>query len=178
MWTDVELWPLAYLGYLVWLCAGLGDFICHRRTDLPHTSGVAESSLHLMQLGLIGIALVLALVYESSAMLAAATLALVMAHAVVGYLDTHSAFGRRIILPVEQHLHSVLDMAPLIAWGGLVAVGWPSITNLDGELVTRREASDPRPWMLVLIPALLLCGLPALLEFKAAWAARAEPGAG
>ena len=42
---------LAYCGYLLWLLAGTGDFACHRRTDLPRTSGVAESFAHLLQLG-------------------------------------------------------------------------------------------------------------------------------
>jgi hypothetical protein len=52
-----------YLGYLVWLFAGLGDFLCHRRTDLPHTSGLTKSALHLPQLATIGAGVVLMLAF-------------------------------------------------------------------------------------------------------------------
>src|SRR4249919_3788771 len=113
-----ELW-LAYCGYLIWLLAGLGDFICHRRTDLPHTSGVAESWTHLLQLTTLGGAIMIGLAFDMSAAIALVMCALVAAHAGIGYWDTRIAFRRRrVLLPIEQHIHSVLDMAPIVAWGG------------------------------------------------------------
>ncbi|HEY0335099.1 MAG TPA: hypothetical protein VGC74_15555 [Stenotrophomonas sp.] len=109
---------LAYAGFLFWIIAGLSDFALHRRSDLAHTSGLAESSLHLVQLGLIGgsVAAWWALAPSWGAWCVAA--ALVLAHAVVGYLDTRSAYGKRAIVPLEQHVHSVLDAAPWIFLGG------------------------------------------------------------
>lgn len=170
MTIDIGPWPLPYLGYLVWLGAGSCDFLCHRRTDLANTSGVAESSLHLTQLALIGAGILSVLVFEMNKTMAVVTFALVIAHAVVGYMDTRSAFGRRTILPLEQHIHSLLDMAPPIAWTWLIAAKWPSITVSDWSL--RRAAMDWHSWMWVLLPAIALCCLPALLEFRAAWSAR------
>ncbi|TWI01715.1 hypothetical protein IP90_02275 [Luteimonas cucumeris] len=173
MKTEFDRWLLAYLGYLVWLCAGLFDFLCHRRSDLPHTSGLAESRLHVVQLGVIGTALLLAMVFEVGKTLVLLTLALVVVHAVVGYLDTRRAFGRRTLLPVEQHLHSVLDMAPIIAWAGLAAVAWPALAGSGWVLALRRPALELQLWIAMLLPALLLCVVPAALEFRAAWVARA-----
>lgn len=165
---------LAYAGYLLWLCAGLFDFLCHRRTDLPRTSGVAESSLHLVQLALIGAAVVFGLLFETGRTVAAVLLALVAAHAVVGYMDTRVAFRRRTLLPVEQHLHSVLDMAPIIALAWLVAATWPAAVSGGWDLAVREPALDLSLWVAVLLPALMLCCWPAVLEFRAAWARRTE----
>lgn len=157
-----------YGGYLVWLLAGAGDFLCHRRTDLPHTSGLAESRLHLLQLAVIGAGLVLWLAFAPSLSMLIVVLALVCAHAVFGYLDTRRAFARRIISPLEQHLHSILDMAPIIAFGLLLGSEWSEVWHRGRPLAMRDPPFAPSIWMSVLLPALPLCVLPALLEFRAA----------
>jgi len=162
---------LAYLAYLAWLAAGFGDFMCHRRTDLPHTSGLTESSLHLVQLALIGGGAVSMLAFEAGRAPALLLLALVLAHAVAGYLDTRSAFPKRVILPVEQHVHSVLDMAPPIALFLWLAVHWQAV-QAGGGFSLRQPALPLGIWGAVLLPAALLCLLPAVLEFRAAWACR------
>jgi hypothetical protein len=48
----------------VWLLAGLADYLCHRATNIETTSGVRESMLHLVQFGLVGIPVTLALFSE------------------------------------------------------------------------------------------------------------------
>jgi hypothetical protein len=167
-----EYW-IAYSGYLVWLSAGLCDFICHRRTDLPHTSGVAESFAHLLQLGLLGTAIVVGLAFEPGRATICAMLVLVVAHAGVGYWDTRIAFQRRrVSLPIEQHIHSVLDMAPIIAFGWVVARSWPAAVNGDWHVALRMPALPASVWVAVLLPAALLCVLPAIAEFRAAVAAK------
>lgn len=167
-----ELW-LAYIAYLVWLAAGLADFACHWRTDLPHTSGVAESTTHLVQLGLLGLAIVLGLAFAMGPAIALALLALVVAHAIVGYVDTRIAFGaRRVLRPVEQHVHSVLDMAPIVAFVWLLLSTWPAATSGDWRWQLRQPMLPVGVWLAVLIPAVALCVAPAVLEFRAAWAVR------
>ena len=167
-----EYW-LVYCGYLLWLSAGLGDFICHRRTDLPHTSGVAESVAHLVQLGLLGVAIVLGLAFETNTTIALVLGALVAAHAVVGYIDTRIAFRRqRIVLPIEQHLHSVLDIAPIAALGWVVAQGWRGIAGGQWGVEWRDPAVPLQAWLAVLVPAAVLCVLPSVMEFVAAIRAR------
>lgn len=162
----------AYAGYLIWLAAGCLDFWCHRRTDLPHTSGLAESSLHLVQLGLIGAAGMIGVLFEASRTIALVLLIAVAVHAVVGYLDTRSAFGRRTLLPAEQHIHSVLDIAPWIALACFVGFASPGLDALSWRVSLRTAGTDPALWIALLVPALLLCGVPAGLEFRAAWQVR------
>jgi hypothetical protein len=170
----IEVSPrvLIYGGYLLWLLAGAADFLCHRRTDLPHTSGLGESRMHLLQLAVVGSGLVLWLALAPSLALLSIELLLVIAHAVFGYLDTRQAFGRRVISPIEQHVHSILDMAPIIAFGLLLGSEWSTAWQRGWALAPRQPPFAPAVWVLVLAPALLLCVLPALLEFRAAWSAR------
>lgn len=169
---SIEYW-IVYCGYLVWLLAGLCDFICHWRTDLRHTSGIAESATHLIQTGLLGMAVILGLIFEVGRSSALLILALVVAHAVVGYLDTRIAFRRRrIVSPVEQHLHSVLDMAPIIAFAWMVISSWSAIANGEWRLEPRQPAVPIAVWFAVLVPAALLSVGPAVIEFRSAWCAR------
>ncbi|ADV28696.1 putative transmembrane protein [Pseudoxanthomonas suwonensis 11-1] len=160
----------AFAGYLAWLAAGFVDFTQHRRTDLPHTSGLRESVMHGVQLGLLGLVVLSWLLFAPGLGLRLLLGVLVLLHAVAGYIDTLSAFGRRTITPLEQHVHSVMDMAPWIALGVVVLVqggaareaGWP--LQLDPAL--------PRLWLAALLPALLLCVAPWLHEFGAVLRAR------
>lgn len=167
-----ESW-LAWLGYLVWLAVGLGDFLAHRRTDLPRTSGVPESIMHLLQLALLAAAVMVGLVFEIGPASAGAMLALVLLHAIVGYIDTRIAFEKhRVVAPLEQHIHSVLDMAPPIAFAWLVITTWPAAVAGEGALALRDPALPASVWMMFLLPPVLLCVVPALIEFRAAWRVR------
>lgn len=162
---------MAYGAYLLWLLAGCLDFACHRRTDLPHTSGLRESALHLAQLALLGLALCLGLALRIGPAVLAALAALVAAHALLGYLDTRQAYGRRDIRPIEQHLHSVLDLAP-------VAALWWAWTWYEPSagIALREPAPSPALWIAVLAPALVLCVAPAWLEWRASLAAARAAG--
>lgn len=173
---------LLYGAYLIWLVAGLGDFIMHWRTNLRLTSGVAESAAHLVQLVLLGTGIVLGLAFDIGPTIAVLLALIVAAHACVGYLDSRVAFGnRRTLYPVEQHLHSILDMAPIISLGVLLALTWPAVVAGDhGWMPVLRQPALPfAVWFWVIAPAVVLCVVPALLEFRAAWksrlAARAQP---
>lgn len=171
-------WPvwLALALYWLWTAAGRLDFACHRVTNLPATSGLVESRLHLVQMVLMGAGAFLVLWLAPTAGLAAVLLVLVIAHAVAGYLDTRSAFqARRTILPVEQHLHSILDIAPWVAWA---AVAWQAATApaTDWALSVRSPAVSWTIWAMVLVPALVLCVWPALVEFRASWRVARERG--
>lgn len=161
---------IAYAGFLLWAAAGLADFALHRRTDLPHTSGLTESSLHLVQLGLMGMAVLVwwALAPTWGAWLV--TAALVLAHAGFGYLDTRSAWGKRPITPIEQHVHSVLDAMPWIFLGGYA---W---TVGDGFALAVRPR-DATLWLWIGVPALVVGGF-ALAEWAAARQAMRLPREG
>lgn len=167
----------AYGGYLVWLLAGYADFHCHRRTDLPHTAGLRESVLHLLQTGLIGGMVIVWMLAGPSLPLVVLMGVLVLMHAMAGYADTRVAWRSRTITPFEQHVHSVLDVAPwvflvvvLCRDGGLaMRQGW--------EWAWRSPLLPASAWLAVTVPALVLCLLPLLRELLMAWRARGETSA-
>ncbi|MGX5730792.1 hypothetical protein ACWKWK_09695 [Pseudoxanthomonas beigongshangi] len=165
----------AYAGYILWLCAGLADFTLHWREDLAHTSGWAESRLHLLQLGLMG-AGVLSWLYLQPSWLVLLLLALLAAvHAVAGYHDTRIAYPLRRIGPLEQHVHSVLDMAPwfaVVALAGFVMTDAERAGAMDWHLALREPWPAPGLQMRMLLPAGVLVVVPALIESRAAWRAR------
>jgi hypothetical protein len=73
------------------------------------------------------------------------------------------AYCRRDVIPVEQHLHSVLDAAPWIALGFIVFHAGDSAN--DWTLQWREQPLPVLTWIEVLLPAVIFCLLPALLEF-------------
>lgn len=166
--TTVQAWCFA--GYLAWLATGTLDFLQHRRTGLAQTSGLRETALHGVQLGLLGLAVLAWLALAPTLALLALLATLVALHAVAGYADTLSAFGRRSIPPLEQHVHSVLDMAPWIALAVVVVPALPG-ARAAGWAVAWQPAPSGL-WLAALIPPLLLCVVPWLAEWRAAWRAR------
>lgn len=159
---DVTAWHALYL---VWLGAGTFDFWLHRASGIESTSGLRESTLHLAQIAVLGLATILWLSFRSSPAFFAMLLALVLLHAVAGYWDTRVAYPKRAIRPLEQHVHSILDIAPWIAAG---AIYWAMPSEPYGPLLTL-EPKPPALWLFALMPALLLTGLPAVYEFWRCW---------
>src|SRR5947209_6699325 len=66
---------LQYVVVPLWVGAGLGDWICHRRTNIETTAGTEESVIHALQMTEGGIPAVLGLFLEVNAGVLAATLA-------------------------------------------------------------------------------------------------------
>jgi hypothetical protein len=159
-----------YGGYLVWLLAGLSDFICHRRTDIANTSGLDEVRWHCVQIMLIGAGCLAWLSLEPGLMVSLLLGALVLVHAVASYIDTKTAYRRRAIIPVEQHLHSVLDAAPWIALAAVVV--HTDYSRYGGQLQWRQTALPGAIWAALLAPATALCVLPAVFEVAQAMQAR------
>ena len=145
--------------YLLWLGAGGLDFWLHRRSFIELTSGWRESWLHLLQIALLGAGVILWLSVPPSLALCLGLSVLVVVHAGVGYWDTRTAFPRRTIIPLEQHVHSIMDIAPWVALG---ATCWPMVSG-----TAHAASSTPRPlgtWLFALLPGLLLGMLPAVFE--------------
>ena len=143
--------------FVLWLMAGALDFHFHRRTDIAHTSGLRESVLHGLQLALIGAGVLAWLAFAPTWGLAAVLGVLVMAHAAVGYLDTASADRRRRISPAEQHVHSILDMAP---WIFLIWILWRS----QAQWALVWQPAPASVWAASVLSAALVVGAPWLYE--------------
>jgi hypothetical protein len=170
----------------LWSVAGLADYFCHRASSIETTSGPWESLLHLMQLGLMGFPVLLGLVLEINAGLLLLMLACLLLHHWVAWLDISYANNTRIVAPVEQMIHSLLEILP---WTAFLLAGilyWDQLTALftapaHADFAPRFK-THPLPMAYIatfLTQAFLLNVLPSLEEMartlRVAWAI--PPGA-
>jgi hypothetical protein len=163
---------LLYFIMPVWFLAGLADWLCHRATDIQHTTGAKESLIHLLIFAEIAVPLLACLFLEINAAIFLLMIVAFLAHEATALWDVSYAAPRRYVSPIEQHVHSFLEMIPLLA-GVIVAVGhWGQLLALFGfgseaAHFALRLKADPIPILyvvLVLAAALFLELLPYLEE--------------
>ena len=167
---------LAYSGYLIWILSGWADFRCHRKSDIAHTSGLAESVSHLWELGILSLAVFAFLLFQINTLLLVVLLAMVVAHAIAGYVDSTIAFTKaRVVRPWEQFVHSVLNMAPWVALLWIGVHGRTPQSGNDWDLMLREPLPSLWMWSAVVGPPALLNVLPALREYWLCSAAVQSP---
>jgi hypothetical protein len=163
---------LLYFIMPVWFVAGLADYLCHRATDIEHNAGPKESLLHLLMFGEFAVPILMCLFFEINALVFAVMIVAFLAHEVTALWDVSYAIERRYVSPLEQHVHSFLEMIPLMA-GLIVAIQhWGQFLALFGlgtetAHFTLQLKTDPLPVLyivLVLGSTLLLDLLPYLEE--------------
>lgn len=145
MTTPVENFIVLYLMYFIvplWLLAGFADWLCHRSSDIEHTSGAIESILHLVMLVEMGIPALLALFFEVNALVLGIAVAAFALHEFTALLDVSYASHRRRITPFEQHVHSFLELMPLFAISCLVFL------HVDELQRVLRDATTSADWQL------------------------------
>jgi hypothetical protein len=139
-------WTLLGYGVLpAWLAAGGADWLCHRRTRIEQTSGPRESLLHFALFLQIAVPVLLGLWLEITAALLLIMGAGVVAHMLTSWWDTSIAQPLRHIAPIEQQVHSWLEMLPLFA---LLLVGLLHLDQLAAPdwTLTSRAVPAPRSW--------------------------------
>ena len=145
----------------LWLLAGFGDWLCHRRALIERTSGPRESALHLLLYLLIAVPLALALFLEPNALLLALMAACVLAHMAVSLWDTSYAQPRRHISPLEQQIHSYLEMLPVFALALATVLHWEAVRDPAWAIPAR--ALLPATWTWGVLLA-LCAGLLIIVE--------------
>lgn len=154
---------LLYAVIPAWLCAGLADWACHRATDIEHTGGTKESLLHIAQLSEVGLPLLLSLFFEINALVVATMIAGLILHQATAMWDVRWANATRSIPPIEQHVHSILEMAPVMVFAGLAILNWPAVHELfEGRLflsLAPKGQSLPAPYLTVLLLAVVAMGM-------------------
>jgi hypothetical protein len=130
----------------MWLLAGFGDWLCHRRSRIQHTSGPRESMLHLLLYLLIAVPVTLGLFLAIDALLLMFMAACVLAHLAVSVWDTSYAQPRRHISPLEQHIHSYQDMLPVFAVALVFVLHWDAMRSPAWNLSTRLQPL-PEAWV-------------------------------
>jgi hypothetical protein len=124
-----------YLLYFIlplWIAAGLTDYVLHRRTQIAHTSGTKESLLHLLQLSEAGLPVLMGLLLEINALVLLLMLVALAAHQVTALWDARYAITRRYVGPLEQHVHSFLELLPLMGVSFVTILYWDQFLALFG----------------------------------------------
>jgi hypothetical protein len=166
----------AFLMYFVvplWIAAGTADAACHRASEIETTSGPKESALHILMLAEVGIPLMAAMFLEVTSPVLALLIASFILHELTSLWDVSYAVKRREVTPIEQHVHSFLEMIPLMAASVTAILHWKQFLSLTG---IRRDPQDfrimlkKRPLPIaysatVIASAILFEGLPYIHEF-------------
>ena len=112
--TQLTIAVLMYFVLPVWLAAGFADYLCHRASNIATTSGPKESMLHLLQFAEMAVAVLAALFLEINALVLLIMLVCFVLHEATALWDLSYASTRREVTPIEQHVHSFLEMMPLM----------------------------------------------------------------
>jgi hypothetical protein len=132
MTNDPTQLLLLYVLMPVWFAAGIGDWLCHRASDIEHTTGAKKSLLQLLMFGEVAIRLTAALFLEINPLVIAVMIAAFFIHEATALWDVSYAASRRYISPIEQHVHSFLEMIPLMAIAFVIVWHWSQFLALPG----------------------------------------------
>lgn len=164
------------LGFVLplWLAAGIADWFCHRRAQIERNAGSTESTLHLLMLAEAAVPVVAGLLLEITSPILLLMSAAVVAHAATALWDVSYAVKRRRVTPIEQHVHSYLEMVPLMASAFVAVLHWPELRALLGFGNRRPDWSVRRKRMPLptgIVATLLACMLvlevaPYVEEFR------------
>src|SRR3954468_5915110 len=97
---------LLYFILPLWLLAGFADYLCHRASQIELTSGYKESLLHILMLAEIATPLLAAIFFEINALVIAIMIVGFVLHKMTVLWDTTFPSHKRLITPIEQHVHS------------------------------------------------------------------------
>jgi hypothetical protein len=123
---------LLYFVLPVWLAAGVADWLCHRAAHIEETTGVKESLIHLLMLAEVSVPVIAGLLFEITSPVLGLMIASFLLHDATALWDVSYALTRRRISPIEQHVHSYLEMMPLMAIAFLAVLHWSDLMALAG----------------------------------------------
>jgi hypothetical protein len=173
---------LMYFVLPIWLASGFADWLCHRETDIETTTGAKETFIHLLQLSEMGAATMAGLFLEITSPVLTLMILSFFAHEATALWDVSYAVKARNVTFIEQHVHSFLEMLPLMSLVMISALHWPQVLGLFGLEGHKPDWSirlkkDPLPagYIAAILGATVLTAwLPYLEELWRDW--RAYPG--
>ena len=152
---------LMYVLVPLWIAAGLADWACHRATSIATTSGLRENLLHWLLMAEGGLVLVTIALCEVDAAVLLIAFAGFLAHEVTTYLELRYTVAKRQVRPVEQMVHSFMELLPLAILALLAAMQWDQVLALfDAGVPDFDLRAKQQPWPL---PWLAGAGLAVLL---------------
>jgi hypothetical protein len=164
MTTDEILRSLMmYFVLPVWLAAGFADYLCHRAAHIERTSGWKESALHLLQFAEMALPILAALFLEINTGVILLMMVCLVLHQATAMWDVSYAAATREVKPIEQHVHSVLEIMPLTGLLMVIALHWQAFIALFGLAPASFGLAlkpEPLPWLYVVT----MMGLTLLFE--------------
>ncbi|MDB6089028.1 MAG: hypothetical protein JWN85_1812 [Gammaproteobacteria bacterium] len=115
---------LLYFILPLWLSAGFADWLCHRASHIETTTGAQESLIHLLMFAELGIPLLAALFLQVNTLIIAIMIVAFLLHEATALWDVSYAVTARVVTPFEQHVHSFLELMPLMALLSIVSLHW------------------------------------------------------
>lgn len=145
-----------YVFIPLWLLAGFGDWLFHRKAQISKNAGVKESILHQLMLAEIGLPLVAGLFLQINALLIGIMIAGFILHEATVFWDLRYASQHREISPGEQIIHSFQELIPLTILSIVIFLHWDQFA----ALVTFDSSAELRlAWKRELLPASYLASL-------------------
>ncbi|MEU9193108.1 diguanylate cyclase [Streptomyces hundungensis] len=99
----------------LWVVPGVADWWMHRRTRIEDTSGARESAVHALMMTEAGIPVAVGLLAKINPLVLSIMGGAAVAHGATALYDVSYATGKREVRPIEQHIHSFLEVLPLTA---------------------------------------------------------------
>jgi hypothetical protein len=130
---DVENANRRFLLYGVlplWFVPAVADWVMHRRSDIEHTSGVRESAVHALMMTEAGIPVVAGLTARVNPLVLSLMGGAALAHGATALWDVSLATDKREVGPVEQHIHSFLEVLPLTAAAFTTCLHWDQVREV------------------------------------------------
>jgi len=146
---DVMRGLLMFFILPLWLAAGFADYLCHRAAHIENTSGWRESLLHLAQFAEMAVPVLAALLLEITSGVILVMIICLVLHEATAVWDVRYAAAMREVAPVEQHVHSFLEMLPLMGLLLVIALHWDGFAALFGIGPAKFDfiwKTDPLPW--------------------------------
>lgn len=173
---------LLYFILPLWLAAGFADYLCHRATNIENTSGIGETFIHLLMFAEVAVPLVAALLLEINALVILLMIGGFILHQATALWDVSFAIDKRRITPIEQHIHSFLEMLPLMAAVIVITIHHSQFLALLGlgheaPRFELRWKAEPLSWpyLITFFSAVLLFEiLPYLEELLRGWRRQAR----
>jgi hypothetical protein len=132
MLSDPTVLILVYFILPVWLAAGFADWLCHRASHIESTTGAKESLIHLLMFAEVGAPLLAGMFLTINALIIAVMIAAFLVHEATALWDVNNATTARVVTPTEQHVHSFLEMIPLMAILSVISLHWGQFLALFG----------------------------------------------
>lgn len=123
---------LMYFVLPLWLFAGFADWLCHRRSNIATTSGPKESLIHLLLFAEMAVPILAAIFLQINALIIALMILAFILHEITSLWDVSYATATRDVSPIEQHVHSFLEMLPLMGLLMIIVLHWGQFLALFG----------------------------------------------